>query len=248
MSLRIDTSEWISGALVIGGTGLGVLAESIPSTGAHGPAYTYNDLSLPADNGKEICGRITVWPAYGTLTPAEDTSFSFAGPDGSHAFTYQLYVDGVATGAPVVSSIVIGAAGHTLAAANSGQSATSSAGAISTGTGTGHILSAAACGQSATSSAGAISTGPRHILSAAACGQSATSSADAVAQTRALIAAPSVQDAVAAASPIVQTHLLAAASSNQGAVSALRAQGGTGRSNKFATAPVQNYSAISPAN
>jgi hypothetical protein len=193
MSLRIDTSEWISGALVIGGTGLGVLAENIPSTGTHGPAYTYNDLSLPADNGKEICGRITVWPASGTLTAAEDTSFTFVGADGSYSFTYQLYAGGVATGSPQASSIVIGAVTHTLAAANSGQSATSGTGAISTGTG--------------------------HILSAAACGQSATSSTGAVAQAGALMAAPSVQDATAAASPIVQRHMLAAANSGQAATS-----------------------------
>ena len=54
MSLRIDASEWISGALLIGETGLGVLAENVPSTGTSGASYLYNDLSLPADNGKEI--------------------------------------------------------------------------------------------------------------------------------------------------------------------------------------------------
>lgn len=109
MSLRIDSTEWISGALIIGETGLGVLGSSIPSTGDNGPGYAYNDLTLPADNAKEICGRITTWPTLGTLTAFEDTSFEFTGPDGSHSFQYQLYVDGVATGSPVTVSLSVGA-------------------------------------------------------------------------------------------------------------------------------------------
>lgn len=109
MSLRIDSTEWISGALIIGETGLGVLGSAIPSTGDNGPGYAYNDLSLPDDNAKEICGRITTWPTLGTLTAFEDTSFEFTGPDGSHSFQYQLYVDGVATGSPVTVSLSVGA-------------------------------------------------------------------------------------------------------------------------------------------
>lgn len=109
MSLRIDSTEWIAGALLIGETGLGVLGAAIPSTGDSGAGYAYNDLSLPADNAKEICGRITTWPALGTLTAFEDTSFEFTGPDGSHSFQYQLYVDGVATGSPSTVALTIGA-------------------------------------------------------------------------------------------------------------------------------------------
>ena len=110
MSLRIDSTEWISGALLIGETGLGVLGSAIPSTGTSGGSYLYNDLSLPADNAKEICGRITTWPASGALTAYEDGSFSFIGADGSYSFAYQLYVDGVATGAPATVSLVVGVA------------------------------------------------------------------------------------------------------------------------------------------
>lgn len=109
MSLRIDATEWISGALLIGETGLGVLAENIPSTGTSGASYLYNDLSLPADNGKEICGRITSWPSAGTLYAYEDGSFSFTGaPDGAYSFAYQLYVDGVATGSPTTVDLTVG--------------------------------------------------------------------------------------------------------------------------------------------
>lgn len=114
MSLRIDTAEWIPGALVIGGTGLGVLAEHIPSDGDDGGSYLYNDLSLPADAGKEICGRITTWPSAGTLFAYENGAFEFSGaPDGDYTFTYQLYVDGVASGAGTVS-LQVGLAGGTV--------------------------------------------------------------------------------------------------------------------------------------
>ena len=109
MSLRIDSTEWISGALLIGETGLGVLGQDIPSTGDAGASYLYNDLSLPADDAKEICGRITSWPSAGTLYAYEDGSFSFTGaPDGAYSFAYQLYVDGVATGSPVTVDLTVG--------------------------------------------------------------------------------------------------------------------------------------------
>lgn len=109
MSLRIDTAEWISGSLLIGETGLGVLGSDIPSAGDNGAGYAYNDLSLPADASKEICGRITNWPSSGTLFAYEDTSFEFSGaPDGVYSFQYQLYVDGVSTGSPQTVTLTVG--------------------------------------------------------------------------------------------------------------------------------------------
>ena len=112
-SLRVDTSEWISGALLIGDAGLGVLGSDIPSSGDNGAGYAYNDLSLPADADKEICGRITTWPSAGTLFAYEDTSFDFSGaPDGVYTFEYQLYVDGVAAGDPATVTLQVGAVTH----------------------------------------------------------------------------------------------------------------------------------------
>jgi hypothetical protein len=99
------------GQRVCGTPKSGVLGSLIPSTGDNGAGYTYNDLSLPADNTKEICGRITSWPSAGTLTAYEDTSFEFSGaPDGAYAFQYQLYVDGVAVGSPSTVSLSVGTA------------------------------------------------------------------------------------------------------------------------------------------
>lgn len=108
MSLRVDTASLISGAIVCGNRGLGVVGSLIPASGDHGPGYTYNDLSLPADNAKEICGRITSWPTGGALTAYEDTSFEYSGT--TDTFQYQLYVDGVAVGTPATVTLQVGAA------------------------------------------------------------------------------------------------------------------------------------------
>jgi len=99
MSLRVDTSPLISGALVVGHRGLGVLGSAVPSSGDNGAGYLYNDLNLPADASKEVRGLILTQPSAGSLFAYEDSSFEFSGaPDGSYSFTYRLYVDGVDTG------------------------------------------------------------------------------------------------------------------------------------------------------
>lgn len=104
MSLRVDTSPLISGALVVGNRGLGVLGSSVPSTGDNGAGYLYNDLSLPADANKEVRGLILTQPSAGTLYAYEDSSFEFTGaPDGTYTFTYRLYVDGADTGVGTVN-------------------------------------------------------------------------------------------------------------------------------------------------
>lgn len=108
MSIRVDTSPLISSSLIVGESGHGVLAENIPSSGPNGAGYTYNDLSLPADNGKEIRGEVVTFPASGVFFAYEDTSFEFTAPDGTYFFEYQLYVDGVATGSPVQVDLVVG--------------------------------------------------------------------------------------------------------------------------------------------
>jgi hypothetical protein len=112
MSLRVASTSLIPGALVVGDRGLGVLGSEVPSTGESGPGYLYNDLSLPADADKEVCGRVTTWPTGGTLYAYEDSSFTYDGTTDS--FWYQLYVDGVATGSPVQVSLNIGVAAAAL--------------------------------------------------------------------------------------------------------------------------------------
>lgn len=117
MSLRIDTTEWISGALLIGETGGGIIAQNLAVTGDNGTGYLFNDVALPADNGKEICGRITTWPVGLTLYAYEDGSVIASAADGIYTAQYQLYVDYVATGSPVNLTFTFGAAGVQVAAA-----------------------------------------------------------------------------------------------------------------------------------
>jgi hypothetical protein len=103
MSLRVDSSSLISGALVCGNRGLGVLGSAVPSTGDNGAGYLYNDLYLPADATKEVRGLIVTPPSAGTFFAYEDSSFEFAAPDGAYTFTYRLYVDGADLGTATVN-------------------------------------------------------------------------------------------------------------------------------------------------
>ena len=105
MSIRVDSSSLISGAVVVGGPGLGVLAELVPSTGEHGPGIASTWLG-PAEAGKEVRVLITQWPEVGSLFVWEDTSFEYNGPGGT-AYA-QLYVDGQPVGTPQTVTVTVG--------------------------------------------------------------------------------------------------------------------------------------------
>ena len=111
MSIRVSSTSLIPGKIVVGDAGQGVLAQLIASAGDYGPGYAYSSLSFPADNGKRIRGVITARPALGTLTAFEDTSFTYVGPNGTHTFQYQVYVDGIALGGPQTGTINVGVTG-----------------------------------------------------------------------------------------------------------------------------------------
>jgi hypothetical protein len=107
--VRVDTSSWIAGRVLVGNAGLGVLASNIPPTGANGASFLYNDITLPGDANKAIRALILTRPSAGTLFVYEDGSFIFSGaPDGTYTFTYQLFVDGVSTGSPTTVTLNIG--------------------------------------------------------------------------------------------------------------------------------------------
>lgn len=111
MSYRFDSTPLISSSYMWGNRGHGELAENIPSTGEDGPGYLYDSLSLPADNGKEIRGEVTAFPA-GTFAANEDSSFQYDAPsDGARTATVQIYVDGVSTGSPITVTLTVGSAG-----------------------------------------------------------------------------------------------------------------------------------------
>lgn len=106
---RASSSSLISGKTVAGNRGLGVLASTVPSTGLSGASFLYNDLTLPADNSKEVYGLILTVPSAGTFYAYEDGSFSLIGaPDGTYTFTYRLFVNGVDSGT-ATAVITVGA-------------------------------------------------------------------------------------------------------------------------------------------
>lgn len=153
--MRVDSTSLISGALVVGNRGLGVLGSSIPATGETGPGFLYNDLSLPADANKEVRGLILTTPSAGEFFANEDSSFTFVGaPDGLYSFSYRLYVDGVDSGTGT-ATLAVGSAVANLTGANSTQNNASSSGSISIGGAV--TLTGSDCSQSNSCSQGAIS-------------------------------------------------------------------------------------------
>ena len=186
MSIRVDTVSLISGALVVGNRGLGVIGSAIPSTGQHGPGYIYNDLTLPADANKEYRGPIVTPPSAGTFFAYEDSSFDFTAPDGTYSFTYRLFEDGVDR-STAIGSITIGATVITAVGTAAGTSTASASGAATTaatgtanGTSTASAVGAAGTG---TGSASGTSTAAATGASVASASGSAvgTSTANAVA-------------------------------------------------------------------
>lgn len=145
MSIRVDTAQLLSGAIVVGDRGHGVLASGVPSNGEHGPGYLYDQITALGLTTEEVRGTITAFPLSGDLFAYEDSSFTFDAPDGSYSFTYQLYVDGVSTGSPQQVDITVGAAGSnvTISATESG----SDTGAVAVDTDIGLSLSATETGQ-----------------------------------------------------------------------------------------------------
>ena len=103
-SLRIDTTELIAGALVIGDTGLGIAGASIPASGTHGPAFAYDSVVLqPGYASKEYRATIDSMPQGLTLTAGEDSSFTATAADGVYVLPFTLYEDGQAVGSSSVT-------------------------------------------------------------------------------------------------------------------------------------------------
>jgi hypothetical protein len=112
---QVYGASLIAGSQTFGSGGHGILGSVIRSTtatGPHGPGYLYNDWDDASDDPKEFRGLITAAPSAGAFFAYEDGSFTLTGaPDGSYTFTYQLYVDGIATGSPQTDSITVGGGG-----------------------------------------------------------------------------------------------------------------------------------------
>lgn len=101
MSMRVDSNQLIAGRCVVTEyPGHGIQAQNVPATGSNGAGYLYNDIAeYSFATTDELRGQILTLPAAGTLTPYEDSSFSFAGaPDGVYTFTYRGFRNGVSYG------------------------------------------------------------------------------------------------------------------------------------------------------
>jgi hypothetical protein len=123
-SVRVDTASLISGKLVVGDRGLGVLGSTIPSTGEHGAALLYNDLDLPTENGDEFRALITTWPVGLTLFVNEDSSFEASGADGEYVGEYEGFKNGVSYGTAEFTITIGAAATHSTSGALAADAAT----------------------------------------------------------------------------------------------------------------------------
>lgn len=102
MSVRVDSSSLISGAVVCGHRGLGVTGAVIRATtssGTHGAGWLYDDWDNSGDDAKEFRLLIETPPSDGALFLYEDGSFSWVPiAEGTRFCVGRLFVDGVDSG------------------------------------------------------------------------------------------------------------------------------------------------------
>lgn len=93
--------SWLTGELHSGWTssayeGHGILAEQVPADGENGPSLLYSDaLQNP---GAELRYEVSQQPAHGSISIFEDGSFIYQGDGSPDGFSYQLFVNGMASG------------------------------------------------------------------------------------------------------------------------------------------------------
>ena len=127
MSIRCSSTSLISGAIVCGVPGLGVLGSAILTTtnnGGSGPGILFNDVQAGDDN-KEFRAEVLTWPTAGTIDLQEDGRFTYTGLS-ADALSYRLWVDGVSIGTASVS--LYGALAEVTLGAGSDATATGDAG------------------------------------------------------------------------------------------------------------------------
>jgi len=105
--IRVDSSQLITNKIVVSAyAGHGIIAQDIPSTGANGAAFLFNDITV---QDALMRGQVLTWPTAGTLTVNEDSSFSFTNaPAGTYTFTYRGFRNGVTYGDFTVRLTLLG--------------------------------------------------------------------------------------------------------------------------------------------
>lgn len=121
MSVRVDTTSWIAGAVLCGNRGLGVTGATIASetaTGDSGPGLIFPSLDGAGDDAKEYCIRIKTAPSSGTLFVYENGQFTLtSAADGYYTIVADLYEDGVVLG-EITFPITIGSLAQLIKDAN----------------------------------------------------------------------------------------------------------------------------------
>lgn len=133
LSVRTDSSPLLAGAVVVGGTGHGVLGSAVPSTGDDGPSLIYPSLGLPYDATVEVRVVVTAMSSGVTAQINEDGSGVVTVPgNGSHWIDTAVYKAGALFGAER-HYINVGVAAPILSAATgSAIGSTSASGSVTT--------------------------------------------------------------------------------------------------------------------
>ena len=94
-SSRVDSTPLVTGALVMGVAGHGVMGSTVPATGSDGPSLIYPYLALPFDNTVEVRIVATAVSSGVTIKLSEDGSGVVTVPsDGTHWIDYGIYKAG----------------------------------------------------------------------------------------------------------------------------------------------------------
>lgn len=125
--VRVAKTGLVSGKIIMGITGFGILAEDIPEIGTDGPGLNFSGLSFPADAGKEIRIEPTLMPA-GDLVIDSKYGATYSGA--SSAFKFNVFEENVLVGESTYT-FNMGGITITLGAAALTQATTISSGPIS---------------------------------------------------------------------------------------------------------------------
>ena len=127
-TVRVDSAPLISGAVVFGTAGHGVLGSAVPTTGDDGGSLIDLYLTRPYDNDVEVRWRVTGVSAGVTIRSDENGAATVTVPsDGTHWIDYEIYKAGVLFTSDR-ANFIVGANTGAMAATESGSDTASAAG------------------------------------------------------------------------------------------------------------------------
>jgi hypothetical protein len=100
-------NDLIPGKWVAGYRGLGVLAETVPSSGTSGPGILFPSLIFPADTGVEVRAELITAPPSGVLQLFDDSSATYNNPTpGVYPAVFKYWRAGADQGNATVEFII----------------------------------------------------------------------------------------------------------------------------------------------